>query len=188
MGLPPALVYHQLAYAILAPDIPALQEPEAAGERFPLDDSQARAAQAEQGPVLLEAGPGTGKTRTLTARVAHLLERGAAPSSILALTFSNRAAEEMRSRVAALAPATAPLIWMGTFHSFGMELLNKHGTHIGLPAKVNLVDPVDALLFLERSLNELRLEHYVNLFARAFTCEISCRLSRAPRTNLWPER
>jgi DNA helicase-2/ATP-dependent DNA helicase PcrA len=82
------------------------------------------------GPFLLEAGPGTGKTRTLVARVLYLLYlQGVRPSSILALTFSNKAAEEMRARVALVAPDAAPHIWMGTFHAFEQRLRGNETVH-----------------------------------------------------------
>ena len=90
-----------------------------------LDASQKAAAEAEAGPHLIEAGPGTGKTQTLIARIEWLLERGVEPTSILVLTFSNKAAEELRERVAASAPDAAPAIWAGTFHAFGLDILRK---------------------------------------------------------------
>lgn len=107
LGVPLGMVHQQLALALLVPDSEIGDE---RGERTlpPLDDSQRDAAEAEEGPHLIEAGPGTGKTRTLTARIEWLLKRGVEPSSLLALTFSNKAAEEMRERVALAAPQAAP--------------------------------------------------------------------------------
>jgi superfamily I DNA/RNA helicase len=87
-----------------------------------------------------------------------------APTSILALTFSNKAAEEMRARVTKAYPAEAPQIWMGTFHAFGLELLRKFGMKLGLPSRVDVLDPVDALFLLEQELASLALEHYQNLY------------------------
>jgi DNA helicase-2/ATP-dependent DNA helicase PcrA len=88
-GLPEGLVVHQLARALLVPEPSEVAEVEAAGPGPGLDPSQLRAALVECGPLLVDAGPGTGKTRTLTARVGHLLALGCPPTSILALTFSN---------------------------------------------------------------------------------------------------
>lgn len=164
-GVPEGMVLHQLSRALLTPEIvdtpDAQREP--IGDALDLDDSQREAAQAETGPVLVEAGPGTGKTRTLVGRVLFLLERGVSPASILALTFSNKAAEEMRSRVAGVAPEAAPRIWMGTFHAFGLELMRKYGTLIGLPPKPEVLDPIESMFLLERFLPDLGLEHYQNL-------------------------
>jgi len=163
-GLPEGLVRHHLARALLVPEGVDPKPQEAAESRPDLDPSQKRAAFAERGPLLVDAGPGTGKTRTLTARVEHLLASGCAPSSVLALTFSNRAAEEMRQRVARTAPDAAPDIWMGTFHAFGLELLRKYGQHVGLSPDFTVLDPTDALALLEGALPELKLDYYQNLY------------------------
>jgi Zn-dependent peptidase ImmA (M78 family) len=149
VALPEGLVMQQLARALLTPEIgPALAAAGAQIDR-PLDPSQAAAASAPHGPLLVRAGPGTGKTRTLVGRVTYLLEVGALPESILALTFSNRAAEEMRARLAVAHPDVAQRIWMGTFHAFGLELLRKYGSHLGLPPRPTVLDPVDAIALLQ---------------------------------------
>jgi len=184
-GMPEGMVFHQLSRALLTP---ATTTPEENDQELPpadltLDPSQTTAAHVDLGPLLVEAGPGTGKTRTLVGRILHLLkmkEPPAPPSSILTLTFSNKAAEEMRTRVAAAAPSEAPFIWMGTFHAFGLELLRKYGTKLGLPEKPTVIDPVDALFFMERSLPELGLDHYQNLYDPAmFLRDILNAISRA---------
>lgn len=168
VGLPDGMVLHQLARALLTPNdgtSPQRSNQSAPTPRPELDPSQRRAAETDQCPFLLEAGPGTGKTKTLVGRIEFLLEKKRIPpSSILALTFSNKAAEEMRQRVALVAPAAAPHIWMGTFHAFGLELLRKYGTRIGLPPNPRVLDPTDALFFLEQELPALRLDHYQNLY------------------------
>ncbi|HZS86849.1 MAG TPA: UvrD-helicase domain-containing protein [Chloroflexota bacterium] len=161
-GLPVSLIFEQLTQALLLPPAPP-DVGHAPPTDLPLDDSQSTAARAPRGPVLVEAGPGTGKTRTLVARVLHLLEQGHPASSILALTFSQRAAEEMRGRVARSAPEAAAALWAGTFHAFGLELLRKFGTRLGLPPAPGVLDPLDALLWLEHHLAELDLNHYLNL-------------------------
>ena len=164
VGVPEGMVLHQLSRALLTPEIAdAPDAEELTGTVLDLDKSQQEAAQAETGPLLLEAGPGTGKTRTLVGRVLFLLGGGVAASSILTLTFSNKAAEEMRSRVAGVVPEAAPQIWMGTFHAFGLELMRKYGTLLGLPPKPEVLDPVEAMFLLERSLPELGLNRYQNL-------------------------
>ena len=90
------------------------------------------------------------------------------PASILVLTFSNKAAEELRERVAASAPDAAPAIWAGTFHAFGLEILRKFGDRLGLDPHVRVADPGDALLLLEEELPSLPLTYYMQLYEPAF--------------------
>ena len=98
-----------------------------------LDEPQRRAAETVAGPLLIVAGPGAGKTRTLTHRIAHLIaDHGVAPSACLAITFTRRAAEEMRERLARLVPAAAHDIPIHTFHSLGLSILQTHPTEAGL--------------------------------------------------------
>lgn len=187
LGLPLGMVHQQLALALLVPEIEIAEK---SGKRTspPLDDSQRTAAEADEGPHLIEAGPGTGKTRTLTARIAWLLGRGTEPASILALTFSNKAAEEMRDRVAVAAPEAAPAIWAGTFHSFGLELLRKYGHLLGLPPDVRVLDPGDALLLLEEMLPSLPLKHYLQLYDPAIALhDILSAISRAKDELVGPQ-
>jgi DNA helicase-2/ATP-dependent DNA helicase PcrA len=187
LGVSLGVVHQQLALALLVPEVEIDGQ---SGKRTspPLDDSQRAAAETEEGPHLIEAGPGTGKTRTLTARIAWLLERGTEPGSILALTFSNKAAEEMRERVAVAAPEAAPAIWAGTFHSFGLELLRKYGHLLGFPPEIRVIDPGDALLLLEEMLPSLRLKHYLQLYDPAIALhDILCAISRAKDELVGPE-
>ncbi len=168
VGLPESLVFNQLIDALLptpeGEDALAVP-PTIQAERIVLDPSQLAAATVGGGPLLVEAGPGTGKTRTLIGRIAHLvLEQKVHPSSILVLTFSNKAAEEMRERLAQVLPGEAPSVWMGTFHAFGLELLRKYGHALALPPSPALLDPVAALLLMERLLPQMKLDHYQNLF------------------------
>ena len=188
LGLPEGLVLQQMARALLTPEIPTTHvEPDDTDAR-PLDPSQEGAAHAPRGPLLLEAGPGTGKTRTLVGRIVFLLEQGVPPTAILALTFSNRAAEEMRSRVADANPEDAPHIWIGTFHAFGLELLRKYGTHIGFPSRIRVLDPSDSIALLERMLSDLNLDHYQNLYDPAICLrDILAAISRAKDELVGPE-
>ena len=166
-GLPEGMVFHQLSFALLTPEPePATGRGEDDRARAGLDESQRDAAFEPEGPVLVEAGPGTGKTRTLVARVEYLLgpERRVSPDSILCLTFSIKAAEEMRERIAHVAPAEAVQMQIGTFHSFGLEQLRRYGHYLGYPPRPRVLDPAAALFLLERMLPELRLVHYQNLY------------------------
>ena len=164
LALPPGLVHQQLAASLLLPEAPKAATKETpAAERPGLDESQREAAHHEGSPLLVEAGPGTGKTRTLVARLEFLLGKKHPPASILALTFSNKAAREIRERVAMTMPEAAAEIWAGTFHAFGLELLRKYGELIGIAQPVRLLDQADILALLEEDLLALKLDHYLRL-------------------------
>jgi len=94
--------------------------------RAELNDQQYEAVTSVPGPALVLAGAGSGKTRTLTYRVAWLLDNGVEPQNILLLTFTNKAAREMLARVQSLLPLETKSIWGGTFHSIGNRLLRRH--------------------------------------------------------------
>ena len=162
IGVPLNLVYQQLAYGLLLPEIQSAVGPSPPPPQ--LDESQRKAAEAGAGPLLIEAGPGTGKTRTLVARIVWLWGRLANPASILTLTFSNKAAEEIRERVAVALPEAAAAIWTGTFHAFGLEIVRKYGHSIDVPPDTRVLDPTDALLLLESELTSLPLNHYLVLY------------------------
>ena len=159
VGVLEVMVLNQLARLLL---VPALCDENQVGsvDSLLLDSSQQEAAYAERGPLLVEAGPGTGKTRTLIGRIAFLLEMGVNPTLILALTFSNKAAEEMRTRIGQVVPEAAQRLWMGTFHAFGLELLRKFGASLGLPPRPQVLEPIDAFFALERLLPSLQLDYY----------------------------
>src|SRR5437763_16025776 len=109
-----------------------------------LNEDQARAAMFGGGPLLVIAGAGTGKTRTLVHRVAALIERGVAPERILLLTFTRRAAGEMLSRAEKLVGSAGARVHGGTFHSVGYRLLRQFGPSAGLPADFSIMDQADA--------------------------------------------
>lgn len=167
LGLPPNLVLNQFVRALLLPPLTPL-DPESPTVQQGLDDSQQTAALWNGGPLLVDAGPGTGKTKTLVRRIAHLLEQGVTPASILALTFSNKAANEMRERLSALSPDAAIGMWVGTFHAFGLELVTKWPSGAGRTPKVRVLDLAGSLALLEDNLEKLPLQHYLNLYDPAF--------------------
>lgn len=203
IGVSVGVVHHQLARALLIPVVHTRDnDAQLASSSAPvegatiaidwtveLDASQREAAHADGGPLLVEAGPGTGKTRTLVERIRFLLGRGVPASSILALTFSNRAAEEMRERVASIAPEAVQGLWIGTFHAFALELLRKYGTHLGLPPRFTVLDPVDALLLLEHAVPDLRLDYYHDLGESARPLrDILAAIARAKEELVDPEQ
>jgi len=108
-----------------------------------LNEQQLAAVTAPPGPILVIAGAGSGKTRTLTYRVAYLLENGIDPRNILLLTFTNKAAREMLNRVANLLPVDASGLWGGTFHSVGNRILRRHGTTLGYSSGFTIMDRED---------------------------------------------
>jgi DNA helicase-2/ATP-dependent DNA helicase PcrA len=108
-----------------------------------LNEQQLAAVTAPPGPLLVIAGAGSGKTRTLTYRVAYLLENGIDPRNVLLLTFTNKAAREMLGRVANLLPVDASGLWGGTFHSVGNRILRRHGTALGYSSGFTIMDRED---------------------------------------------
>src|SRR2546429_158579 len=108
-----------------------------------LNKQQLAAVTASPGPLLVIAGAGSGKTRTLTYRVAYLLENGIDPRNILLLTFTNKAAREMLGRVANVLPIDASGLWGGTFHSVGNRFLRRHGTALGYSSGFTIMDRED---------------------------------------------
>ena len=111
--------------------------------RAELNDQQYEAVTSGPGPALVLAGAGSGKTRTLTYRVAWLLDNGVEPENILLLTFTNKAAREMLARVQALLPLETRAIWGGTFHSIGNRLLRRHAVEIGFRPGFSIMDRED---------------------------------------------
>ncbi len=108
-----------------------------------LNEQQLAAVTAPPSPILVIAGAGSGKTRTLTYRVAYLLENGIDPRNILLLTFTNKAAREMLGRVANLLPVDASGLWGGTFHSVGNRILRRHGSALGYSSGFTIMDRED---------------------------------------------
>lgn len=116
-----------------------------------LNEEQRAAVEALDGPILVLSGAGTGKTRVLTTRLAHILaSRRVFPSQILAVTFTNKAAREMRDRVAHLAGPAAEGLWIGTFHSVAARILRRHAEAVGLSANFTILDTDDQIRLLKQ--------------------------------------
>jgi DNA helicase-2/ATP-dependent DNA helicase PcrA len=167
LGIPPHLVMNQFIRALLLPQLRA-PGPQLPSVAYALDDSQKIAATWNKGALLVDAGPGTGKTRTLVHRIKHLLDRNILPGSILALTFSKKAAEEMRERLSAMNADAAIEMWVDTFHAFGRELLMKWPSSVGRTVEVQVLDQAGSLALLEDNLADLPLHHYQNLYEPAY--------------------
>lgn len=124
-----------------------------------LNEPQLNAVQAVEGPVMIIAGAGSGKTRVLTYRIAFLIQHGIDPFQILALTFTNKAAREMKERIAkVVGESEAKNLWMGTFHSIFARILRIESEKIGYPNNFTIYDTDDAKSLLKSIINELGLD------------------------------
>ena len=127
-----------------------------------LNESQREAVEYNEGPSLVIAGAGSGKTRVLTYKIAYLVHLGLAPQSILALTFTNKAAREMKERIAAITGGqTARRLWMGTFHSIFSRILRYEAEHIGYPSNFTIYDTTDSKSLLKAIIKEMQLDDKV---------------------------
>jgi DNA helicase-2/ATP-dependent DNA helicase PcrA len=124
---------------------------------FDLNSAQLAAVEHGDGPLLVVAGAGSGKTRVLTARIARLLERGVAPEAVLAFTFTNRAAREMRGRIGQAVGAVADRLWVGTFHATAVRILRREAASLGIPRGFAIYDRDDQESLLREIL--ARREH-----------------------------
>jgi len=123
-----------------------------------LNEVQRQAVTHTQGPVMIIAGPGSGKTRVLTYRIAHLMHSGTDPFSILALTFTNKAAREMKERIATVHGTDARNLWMGTFHSVFARLLRIEAPRLGYPANFTIYDTTDSKSLIKNIVSEQQLD------------------------------
>jgi DNA helicase-2/ATP-dependent DNA helicase PcrA len=123
-----------------------------------LNPVQRAAVTNTKGPVLVVAGPGSGKTRVLTFRIAYLIEQGAAPWEILALTFTNKSAREMKERIGKVVGERAGGVWAGTFHSIFARILRVEARHIGYPSDFTIYDTDDAKSLIGSIIKEMNLD------------------------------
>lgn len=133
-----------------------------------LNDVQRKAVTTTDGPVLVIAGPGSGKTRVLTYRIAYLIETGVPPWEILALTFTNKAAKEMKERIAKVVGNKANKVWAGTFHSIFARILRVEGEKIGFPSNFSIYDTEDSKSLLKKIIKQKNLDpkvYHVNSIA-----------------------
>ena len=121
-----------------------------------LTAAQQEAVQHVDGPLLMLAGPGSGKTRVVTHRIAYLLHQGISPRNILALTFTNKAADEMRIRLERLTSQSS--VWMGTFHGFCARLLRRYANLVGLAENYSILDAADSRKVLKQAIVDAKVE------------------------------
>ena len=136
----------------------AAPEPEKPAGRSTLNDAQLRAVTHAGGPLLIVAGPGSGKTRVITQRILWLLrQRGIAPERILALTFTNHACDEMRTRLAQAIGPLSQRLWIHTFHAVSLRILRRHGEKINLPRFFSVADEDEQRYWLQKAAAESSL-------------------------------
>ncbi|MCX2451924.1 exodeoxyribonuclease V subunit gamma [Pedobacter sp. PLR] len=123
-----------------------------------LNPQQRAAVENTQGPAMIVAGAGSGKTRVITYRVAHLIEKGVDPFNILVLTFTNKASKDMRERIMKVIGAEAKNIWMGTFHSVFAKILRVEAEKIGYPSSFTIYDTDDSKSLIRAILREMQLD------------------------------
>ena len=124
-----------------------------------LNQAQRRAAETIAGPILIVAGPGSGKTRVITQRIAYLVRVcGISPYRIAAVTFTNKAAREMRDRLSRLLGERAEELTCGTFHSFCAPILRREGHHVGLDRSFVIYDQDDQLKLVKRAMEEANID------------------------------
>ena len=148
-----------------------------------LDSRQRDAVCCVEGPVLIVAGAGSGKTRVLTSRIAYILARGGAPERILALTFTKKAASEMKERIAAMVgERKARRLYMGTFHSVFVRFLREYADRLGYPGSFTIYDTTDQTSAIKRCIKELNLDDKVYK-----PKEVLSRISMAKNNLVTPE-
>lgn len=124
-----------------------------------LNQAQRAAVECTEGPMMIIAGAGSGKTRVLTYRIAHLIEKGVSPFNILALTFTNKAAREMQQRISAMVGySDAQALWMGTFHSVFARILRAEAHRLGFPSNFTIYDSDDSLRLVTQVVKDLQLD------------------------------
>ncbi len=149
-----------------------------------LNDAQSAAVRQTDGPVLIFAGAGSGKTRVLTHRIAHLLgEMRVAPDRILAVTFTNKAAGEMKSRLQSMVGAASRELWVGTFHAMCVRILRRDGSRIGIAPGFAVIDDSDQRQLVKEILDDLDYDER-QLSAGACLAEID----KAKNALIWPEQ
>ena len=146
-----------------------------------LTPAQRQAVEHMDGPLLVLAGPGSGKTRVITTRVAHLISQGVRPTQILAITFTNKAAGEMKSRIESMLPGRG--MWISTFHSFGVRILRQYAEHVNIDRNFTVYDQDDRVRMVKAALAVANIDNV------RFTPEtIQHAISKAKNDLITPDR
>jgi DNA helicase II / ATP-dependent DNA helicase PcrA len=146
-----------------------------------LTDAQREAVLHVDGPLLVLAGPGSGKTRVITTRVANLIAQGVRPTALLAITFTNKAAGEMKQRVEAVLPGNR--VWISTFHSFGVRILRQYGDRLGLDRNFTIYDQTDRIRMVKLALDSADIDK-----VRFSPESIQAAISKAKNQLLLPDQ
>ncbi|MFH1401809.1 MAG: UvrD-helicase domain-containing protein [Parcubacteria group bacterium] len=153
-----------------------------------LNKEQKEAVTHKEGPLLIVAGAGTGKTTVITQRTAYLIEQGAKPEEILAVTFTEKAAEEMEERIDKLLPYGYVDLWISTFHSFCERVLRDHALDIGLPNDFKISDGTAGWLLVYKNLDKFDLDYYKPLGnPTKFIQALLAHFSRCKDQEIYPE-
>ncbi|MCX6257227.1 MAG: UvrD-helicase domain-containing protein [Bacteroidia bacterium] len=148
-----------------------------------LNDAQCEAVKATEGPSLVIAGAGSGKTRVLTYRIAHLINNGVKAHAILALTFTNKAARDMKERIISIVgPAVSKNLWMGTFHSKFATILRIESSKIGYPSNFSIYDTADSKSLIKQIIEDMKLDPQLYKVS-----EVLGRISSAKNNLVTPE-
>ena len=158
-------------------------------EKTELNEEQLRAIEHKSGPVLVVAGAGTGKTRVITERIKHLIqEKGCNPNEILALTFTEKAAEEMVMRVGDIMPLGYEEPWVSTFHSFADRILRERGIEIGIDPSYKIISGAEQWMLIRKRLFSLELDYFRPLGnPTKFISEILKFISKLQDENIKPK-
>lgn len=149
-----------------------------------LNPEQLKVVMNADGPCLVLAGAGSGKTRTLIYRVAYILEKGIRPNNILLATFTNKAARQMKDRVEILLKKHVKDLWCGTFHHIGNRILRMYGAQIGIKADYNIMDEEDARTLIKASIRELRINTKEKFFPAPRVIQSIISYSRNTQGNI----
>jgi DNA helicase-2/ATP-dependent DNA helicase PcrA len=161
--------------------------PAAAAGGVPLNPQQRAAVEHTGSPLLIVAGAGSGKTRVLAQRIAHLLSQGTSPGAILAITFTNKAAAEMRERVAALVGGKARAMWVSTFHSMCVRILRAEASALGLKSSFSIYDADDSRRLMTMVARDLELDAK-RYPPRSLSNQVSNLKNELVTPQMWAER
>src|SRR6185369_2417452 len=171
----------------LAPSAPPCENPAPVIDLSTLNPPQREAVTTIEGPLLVLAGAGSGKTRVIAHRVAWLLMNGVRPGAVLAVTFTNKAATEMKERVVALAGPPGKDVFVSTFHSFGLWLVQQEHEAAGLPKRFAICDAGDQLALVKRCMREVKVDDRAFDAHRVLSMISSAKNALAKRIHVRPE-